>query len=470
MRKITFLTTMLFLAFNLVIAQDSDQEKNVLELSQLSENTKNKNYAEGYKYLQSFLQRNPKYSLAIYSNGEKILKGLIKSSAGAEKTKYVNELTSLWKTRAENFASKTPKGKYLAKAAKFYYDNNDVLNKTDQELYDNFDTAYKTDVKTFTNPTELYTYFKLAVKLFDAKKMPAAELFTKYDEVSEKVESEVKNYTNKLNKFKADNNLTGGEEDEAILANLSGKSKKRMKSYNSFLKAYDQIAGGMDADLGNRANCENLIPLYEGNFESNKNDPVWLQRAMNRLYAKECTTSDLFVKIVEQKNTIQPDAGTAYYLGILKDRAGNASEAESFYKQAIALEEDNLDKAKILMRLGAKYKKASKYSKARGYYRQALKANPSLGKAHLAIAQMYAKSVNNCGNDVFEKKMAYYAAINEASRGARLDPKIKKAVGKSIASWKARTPSKSEIFSSGKGGQSIALKCWVGGSVKVPNL
>ena len=58
----------------------------------------------------------------------------------------------------------------------------------------------------------------------------------------------------------------------------------------------------MDKDLGDRANCENLIPLYNRNYEENKNDGLWLQRAMNRMAKKECTDDPLFVKIVEQKN------------------------------------------------------------------------------------------------------------------------------------------------------------------------
>ena len=40
----------------------------------------------------------------------------------------------------------------------------------------------------------------------------------------------------------------------------------------NFLKAYNQISKGMEIDLGDRANCVNLIPLYEKNYEEKKND------------------------------------------------------------------------------------------------------------------------------------------------------------------------------------------------------
>ena len=69
---------------------------------------------------------------------------------------------------------------------------------------------------------------------------------------------------------------------------------------------------------------------------------------MNRLYSKECTDSQIFVSIVEQKNELAPNADTAYYVGILKDKAGKSSEAIEYYKQAIELESDAYEKAKIL--------------------------------------------------------------------------------------------------------------------------
>ncbi len=466
MKKITFIL-ITFITFNFALAQEPGQE-DLLTLSQIDENTKNKRFDEAYKYLNELLQRNPKYSLATYQNGEKILKAKIKKASGSQKAVFVNELIKLWETRTVHFASKTPKGQYKAKAAQLLYDNNDVLNKTNQELYNNFDNAYKTDLKTFTNPKSLYTYFKLAVKLYDEKVLPAEKLFTKYDEVSEKVESEVKSYTNKLNKFNAEKGISA--EDENATDKLSRKDKSKLRNYITFLKGYDQISGGMDRDLGDRANCENLIPLFERNYEQNKTDGLWLQRAINRLGAKECLDSNLFVKLVEQKNKIEPDAGTAYYLGILKDKGGDAAGALKYYNQAISLESDGYEKAKILNRIASKFKKARKYSQARTYYNRALKANPSLGRAHLAIAQMYVASANNCGDNLFEKKSTYWLAIREARKGARVDGNIKKSVDKSIANWSALAPTKSEIFTASMQGKTITFKCWVGRSVKVPNL
>ena len=246
------------------------------------------------------------------------------------------------------FPNITPQGSYLAKASQLQYNNRELLNKSDEELYAAFDTAYTSDPKTFTNPKSLYTYFSLMVDLYDASSKTAQELFNKYDDISEKVDFEVKNYTNKRNAFL---------DEEGEVKELDRKDASRLKSYNSYLKAYDQIAGSIDTKLGSRANCENLIPLYSRDFEAYKNDGVWLQRAMNRMYAKGCNDDVLFVQIVEQKNALEPNADTAFYLGILKEKAGKNSEALSFYNQAVELEVDSFEKSKILYKIATNFKK-----------------------------------------------------------------------------------------------------------------
>ena len=110
------------------------------------------------------------------------------------------------------------------------------------------------------------------------------------------------------------------------------------------LDAYDKVSGSMDAEISERATCEVLIPLYQKDFDEKKNDTKWLQRAMNKMYAKECTDDPMFIKVVQQKNSVEPNADTAYYLGVLKEKEGKTSEAEQYYKQSMDLQTDPLKK------------------------------------------------------------------------------------------------------------------------------
>lgn len=457
--KITLLIAMLFLGFNVVLAQEG-QEEDMNTLSIFSEYAKAKNYDAAFEPWMELRKRNPKFNRAIYTYGERILKDKIKKTSGGEKVNFINDLVKLYVERGMYFENKTPKGEFMAKSCQLKYDNRKILNIGTQELYDCFDAAYKTDQKTFTNPKSLYTYFSLMVDLYDAGKKPAQALFNKYDDVSEKIEFEIKNYTQKLNKFVS--------QDEEV--QLSSKDARKVKSYNSYLNAYSKIVGSVDSKLGERANCENLIPLYNRDFEEFKNDGVWLQRAMNRMFTKECTDDPLFVKIVQQKNTLEPNASTAYYLGILKEKGGNWKEALGYYNQAVDLETDSFDKAKRLSSLASKFRKKGSYGQARSYYRKALAQNPSLGSAHIAIAQMYAKSAKNCGTDNFSKRAVYWLAAQEARKAGRVDASLKKAAASTVANYMAKVPTKSEIFSAGRSGEVIKIKCWINRSVTVPKL
>ena len=457
--KITLLIAILFLSFNVVSAQGNEEDMNSLSI--FVEYAKAKNYDAAYSPWMELRKRNPKFNNAINIYGERILKYKIKNATGTEKVEFINDLIKLYNERQTNFASKTKKGEFMAKTCQLKYDNRKLLNIDKQELYNCFDTAYTTDQKTFTNPKSLYTYFSLMVDLYDTGKKSAQQLFNKYDDISEKIEFEVKNYTQKLNKY-----MPEGDEE----MKLSVKDAKRVKSYNSYLKAYKLIIGSVDSKLGERANCENLIPLYNRDFEEFKKDGIWLQRAMNRMYIKGCTDDPLFVKILQQKNTIEPDASTAYYIGFLKEKEGHWSEAVGYFNQAVDLETDSFDKAKRLSGLAGKYRKKGSYGQARSYYRKALAQNPSLGSAHLAIAQMYAKSAKNCGTDNFSKRAVYWVAIQEARKAGRVDASLRKAVANTIANYKAKVPTTSEIFSSGRSGEVIKIGCWIGRSVTVPSL
>ena len=458
MKKLFGFILLLMISLN-SFSQANEEDINALSI--FSEYVKAKNYDAAFEPWMELRERSPKFNSAIYVYGERILKHKIKNSQSDEKVNFINDLLKLWEEKREHFPQKTPLGDILAKSAQLEFDYKEELGLTSSEIYASFDIAYNEDLTSFNNPKNLYTYFKLLVQLYDNNLKSAEDLFTKYDEISEKVEKEAKNYTNKVNKF-----ISNSEEE----ITLSTKDQRRVKSYNSFLKAYDQITKGMEKDLGDRGNCDNLIPLYENNFESNQNDGKWLSRAMNRLYGKECDDSQLFVKIVQKKNELEPNASTAYYLGTIKDKQGNSSEALIFYNQAIDLETDSYEKAKILFRIATNFRKNGLYSKARSYYMQALGFNPSMGRSYLAIAQMYASSAKNCGNDNFSQRAVYWLASREAMKASRVDGTLRSAAIKSSKNYEAKAPQKSEIFSSGREGEVIKISCWINRSVKVPNL
>lgn len=455
--KLTLLLT-LFLGLNIGFAQD---EECMTKLSIFHEYVKAKNYDAAFQPWMDVRAKCPSFNNAIYVDGEIILNDKIEKSTGADKAAAINDLVKLWEERGVHFPAKTPKGEYGAKSCQLLYDNKELLNKTNEELFACFDAAYKTDKATFTNPQSLYTYFSLMVDLFDAGKQPAEALFDKYDDIVEKVEEEVKNYSESLNAIIA---------KEEAGTELTSKEGQYKAFYESYLAAYDQISAGIDEKMGTRANCDILIPLYQKNFEENKTNAVWLQRAAGKMSDKDCTSDPLFFKLVNAYHQISPSANSAFYLGILKEKDGKSSEAITFYKQAIDLETDNFKKSGLNNRIALKLKARGDYGSARTFFREALRLNPSNGRPYLSIAAMYAASANNCGDTNFNKRAVYWLAADEAKKAGRVDPKLSGAAAQSAANYLAKAPQKSEIFSAGNSGQTIKIGCWIGASVTVPNM
>ena len=447
----------LIVAFLTLFSANAQNEECIEKLSIFTESAKVKNYDAAYDTWMFVRKTCPKLNNAIYVYGEKILKHKIKNSAGAEKTAFANDLVSMYKESMANMPNKFPCGKTEAKIGQLMYD---AKLGTAETQFNTFDAGFKKDAKTFNNPKALYTYFKLMVGMFDTKKKDFQSLIDLYSTITDKVEAEQKNYS--------------GKKDALLLkeenGSITSKEKRRLKSYDSFLTAYDQISGGIDKDLGDRANCDKLVPLFEKNFEENKTNSAWLKSAASRLAGKDCDDAPVFVKLVEAFHNIDPSANSAYYLGRLNEKKGSTTEAEKFYNESAKLHTEGFEKAKLYYRLAVMNKKRGRVSQAYNYANKTLAAQPSFGKAHLLIAGLYASSANNCGTTQFEKRATFWLAANVAEKAGRVDGSLKKAAAKTAANYRAKAPSKQDIFTEGMAGKTVTIRCWINKTVTVPNL
>jgi tetratricopeptide (TPR) repeat protein len=457
--KITLILVALFMSVNLGFAQQD--EECMTNLTIFTDYYKSKKYDEAYEPWMKVRNKCPKFNRAIYAYGEKILKHKIDNSTGAEQKAYIDDLMLLWDQALEYFPSKYDLGEVLSDKGLLMYDNKKALGVTDKQLFDAFDKAYKQDLENFTSAKGLYVYFTSIVDMYKAGQAPIQDVFNKYDDISDKIEKEVGNFTEKLNKL-----VTKEESGQK----LSSKEEKYKKYYEDSLEAYDKISGSIDTYLGQLANCENLIPLYKKDFETYKNDAVWLKRAVNRMYNKECTDDPLYIELVKAYDATDPSADTKYFVATILFNQGKDNEAMDYLKQAFDLQTDTYKKGKLAEKIGSILKKKGRYGEARGYYRESLKLNPSNGRPHLAIAAMYAASANNCGDTNFNKRAMFWYAAQEALKAGKVDANLKSAANQTYESYMAKAPSRSEIFSCSCSGQVIKFNCWTGGSVTVPSL
>ncbi len=456
MKKKLYITAIAAMGFMGLGHSQAQNPECMTNLSIYTEHVKVKNYEAAYTPWKMVYDNCPTLNWANILYGERILKDRIGKSSGADKTANINALIELYDNRAKYFPAKTNVAETLIDKVLLKYDEKMIA---DEEIYTQLDKAFTEDKANFKNPKALYLYFSSLVDLNSAGKRDLEEVFEKYDNVTERIEEENEKLTEVITKLLP-------KEDAGT---LTSKEKQQLSSYNSYSESYGKIAESIDSKLGALANCENLIPLYEKNFESKKGDITWIKRAVGRMYSKECTEDPMFKKLFEVQLAMEPSANAYMYAGTLKNNAGDTNGALADFNKALELETDSRKKSNIAYKIAHSYVKKSK-STARSYAQKAIDANPSNGKAYLLIASLYAGSANECGSTPFEKRAIYWKAAELARQAGRVDPALSGRADQAAASYSAKAPSKTDIFNSGMAGKTVSFSCWVGGSVKVPNL
>lgn len=457
------------------------------ELSLFNDSAKAEIYDDAMPRYKKLITECPKEGLAIYQRAEIMFEDMIddlkdqiddleksikktpdettKEKLTAEKIVLDSEKKELarmeiknFELRLEHFPKKSPEGKILVEIGKVMYENQ---VGTVEEMFNYFNDAWNKDPDEFKDPKGLYIYFLLFDKLEDADKKSVNDLFVKYDEIISQIERM--------------------ENDQAVVAKplvtkqenqeqLTSKEARKLSNSGIYLRNYALIKKGINNVLGQKADCDNLIPMYNADFEEKKTDKEWLKVAASKMSGKDCTSDPLFFNLVEALHELEPSARTAFYLGRLAAEKKDMNKALEYYKNAAELAEDPLDKAKDYFTIAEVYKDRGAFSSARKYYELALDNKPSMGIAYLRIAAMIAGSANDCGNTTFEKRAVYWKAANYARRAASVDAALKDNATETASSYEQRAPSKSDIFQEGMQGKTVSFSCWVGGSVKVPVL
>jgi len=456
MKKKLFLTTIaicIAMAFGNAQAQNADCMTN---LSIYAEHAKVKNYDAAYEPWKMVWNTCPDLNKATYSYGERILKHKIKNTTGADKDGHEQDLMKLYDDSNKYFPQKFTKVDVLTDKANY---KSDKKLASDEQLYNMIKPLFDSDLSSFKNPKVLYIYFSSLVNLHNEGKKELQEVFDVYDAVTEQNDIINKSYTDRINTYL--------QKEEA--GTLTSKDKRNLGIYTRNSELLGKVSGSIDSKLGQLADCENLIPLYEKNFENKKTDLKWLKGATSRMASKECTDDPMFVKLVEARKNLDPSAEIFYYLGRLKEKSGDSRGAIADYNKSVEMESDNFKKSNILYKIATSVRRSSK-SQARNYALKAIDANPSNGRAYLLIANLYAGSANACGSTPFEKRAIYWKAADMARKAGRVDPSLKGRANQTAASYSAKAPDKTMIFNADMAGKTISFNCWVGGSVKVPTL
>ncbi len=311
-------------------------------------------------------------------------------------------------------------------------------------------------------------YFIAAAMLFNDKVFEITDVFQAYNVVQEGLEYN----NNVLNREIKE--LNKKVEDSTI----TNKEKSQLEKAKRELERFDAVVTNNEKILGPIATCDKLKLIYnEETFEANKTDAVWLRRAAKMLSREreddngettDCTDDPIFFKVAEALYKLEPSPTSARAVGIIALKNNNNSKAMEYFKEAANLEVDPKKQATDYLRIASISLKVGRLADAKAYALKAANARSGWGTPYIIIASAYAQADGQCGDNIFEKKAVYWAAIDKLKYAKSIDPSVSSKANQLINSYKKQLPDKATIFQLGiKEGDKHSIGCTVNETIIV---
>lgn len=447
MKKITFLlaATIFFITAKTNAQEDIKRECQI-KYNLFKGDFNSKKYDDAYINWKYLMENCQDLSVNIYKYGADLAQDIRKDPALAKK---------VYEQRLQYYPEHDDARNNLAKLHSdyaTYLSKNELAS--DKEVFNILEKAYQISPQDM-GVVNIYKYFQGITDKY--KDIEPQKVFDTYDDVIESVGEKLADYSLKIKELTKDSTVV-----------LSKKDERRLRGYSINSKALGQIEGGLDNIISELATCERLVPLYKRDFEANRNNAVWLKRAVSRMFYKECQSDPLYAELARAYAEASPTPEAYSFLANVLEDNGDSEGATKMRQKSFDLETDPLKKAKFKLKFAQAAQARGQLSKARSLAREALSFDPNYGKAYLLIGRLYQSSANNCGSDEFEIRMVYAAALRQAQRAAAVDPSIGVTASRYISSYRGSLPSKKVIFTAGKKvGDSHTIKCWIGETVTV---
>jgi len=399
-----------------------DSVRCIMNLSLYREYVKQDNFKYSIDPWTIVYNECPKASKYIYIDGIKMIEEAIKKEQDeAKKEILVDSMMKIYDKRIKYYGQK---GYVLGKKGTDYIKYSKNTSENMENGYNWLKESIKLEQKE-SGPGELVTFMNASKFLYNANKINAGQVVEDYGFVSEVIDK--------------------------ILNNGKKGSIKRAKGM------VDKIFESSGA-----ASCEDLIPFYAEKFEQNSQDVEFLTKATDLLRSTKCTDSDQFYIMVKQLNELSPNAELAYEIAKLSSKKEKFEEASQYFKQAIELQDDIIQKAKYYLELGDITRRMGNYETAKRYALKSAELNPESGYPYLLLGNIYAAGNKTCGEKEFEHKAVYWAAVDKFTKAKQIDPELADEANKFIEAYTPHFPNEEDAFFEGyQNGDTYTVGCWV---------
>ena len=208
------------------------------------------------------------------------------------------------------------------------------------------------------------------------------------------------------------------------------------------------------------ANCDEMLPVLEGKLNAAPDDMDTQNKVLRLLNQKGCTDNDIYLPVAQAVYAAQPDAESAYSIGIKISKKGDYTAALPYFEEAVELCEDCPKLARNLMKAGQAAKNAGQVSKCIRYARKAAKADPGNGEPYLLIGDAVASMVGSCTASPLGGREVYWLATDYYERAKSVDANVASKAKTKISQVKRSYPTIDDLFTYGiTEGKEIRVEC-----------
>lgn len=433
--KIKTLVAILFFSAGAttVMAQDDNCNSN----SSIShEAVRAGNFKDAYSPWKAVLEKCPTLRFYTFTDGYKILKGLmgqVKDRNSADYKKYFDELMNTHDLRM----------KYTEE----FISNGIKVSSADEALgvkaVDYIAYAPKIDVNL------VYGWLSQSVNAVKGESA-AATLFYFLQTSLDKLKIDPSHKEQFIQDYLSASEYT----DAAIAAEEKESKKKTLQSIKENLVALFINSGTAD--------CESLQGIYAPKIEANKKDLAYLKKVIDIMRMMRCTDSDAYLQAAYYAYKIEPTAEAAAGCAYMAYKKGDIDGAVRFFDEGIGMETDNVKKAEKAYGAAVILYNAKRLSQSRSYCQKAINYNGNYGAPYILIANLYATSPN-WSDEPALNKCTYFAVIDKLQRAKAVDPSVAEEANKMISRYAAHTPEAKDLFMLGyKAGDRITIGGWIG--------
>ncbi len=406
-----------------------DSIRCVRNFSLYSEYYKQDNYKDALPYWKIVFAECPTVSSNIYIHGVKMYDAKMAKEKDLDlKYSYLDTIMMIYDQRIKYFRRE---GYVLGRKGKDFLDvRRDNLDDV-QKGYD----MIKRSISLQNEKSQidiLVIFMTASATLFEGEKIDGEKVIENYALISEIM----------------DKQITDDPDDE----NLQ-KAKEAVDN--------------MFATCG-AATCKGLIALFSPKFKQSPRDLDLMKKILQLLGQTQCMESEFYFEVSTAYHKQEPSARSAYLLAQMNYERKKYEAAARYYKEAIELETDNIEKSKYYLKLGdITYRELGNHSLARTYAIRAKECDPSSGHPYLLIGSIYAAS-KACGEDDLGERAVYWLSVDYFIKAKNVDPELAEIANKNISLYSQHFPDTETIFFHGyKEGDEYLIECWINEKTKV---